>query len=67
MPVRSGMSEQRIWSSVVREAETQADVLLKIYVYVLFGFYEEVPSALESVYFKFSELSEQGNLRREGD
>ena len=45
MPVPSGMSEQRTWSSVVREAETQADVSLNIYVYVLLGFHEEVTSA----------------------
>lgn len=45
MPVPSGMGEQRTWSSVVREAETQADVSLNIYVYALFGFHEEVPSA----------------------
>lgn len=45
MPVPSGMSEQRTWSSAVREAKTQADVSLNIYVYVLFGFHEEVTSA----------------------
>jgi len=45
MPVPSGMSEQRTWSSAVREAETQADVSLNIYMYVPFGFHEEVTSA----------------------
>ncbi len=38
------MSEQRTWSSAVREAETQAYVSFNIYVYVPFGFHEEVPS-----------------------
>lgn len=33
MPVPSGMSEQRTWSSAVREAETQACISLIIYLH----------------------------------
>jgi len=34
MPVPSGMSEQRTWSSAVREAETQGSISLIIYLYL---------------------------------
>lgn len=33
MPVPSGMSEQRTWSSAVREAETQGFISFIIYLY----------------------------------
>ena len=52
MPVPSGMSEQRTWSSAVREAETQDSSWLIIYLYV---------SATEEIFYLRALKDKRGN------